>query len=124
MYYEECDTCPVTTNSPAITFTNGPADLATNTTASGIFSNFNFDANYRLVIVGSDRAGNRGAFSDTVDVQTVNFIVTQGLTRVSTVSAVTSNQVESRGWRRRARCTTCSTPTHRASPARFPTPGS
>jgi hypothetical protein len=93
VYYEECDTCPVTTNSPAITFTNGPADLATNTTASGIFSNFNFDSNYRLVIVGSDRAGNRGAFSDTVDVQTVNFIVTQGLTRVST-SAATSNQVE------------------------------
>jgi hypothetical protein len=56
-----------------------------------VFSNFNFDAIYSLVIAGADRAGNLGPLSDTVTVETINFIVTQGLSKVT---AVVTGEVE------------------------------
>ncbi|HMP76149.1 MAG TPA: autotransporter-associated beta strand repeat-containing protein [Kiritimatiellia bacterium] len=70
----------VTTN--IITATNGPLNLATNTTASLVISNLNFDSFYRIKIAGRDRAGNIGPFM-TVTGLTVNFQVTQGLARTS-----------------------------------------
>ncbi len=75
-----------------ITSANGPGDLATNVTGSVILSNLNFDSTFRVRIAGRDHAGNVGPFS-VVTNQTVNFVVTQGLTRV-TSAASTSNQVE------------------------------
>lgn len=85
VFYEECVSCPVTTNSPRIVYTNGPATLATNTTVTAVLSNFTFDATYRLVIAGIDRAGNLGPLSDTTEVTTINFVVTQGLSRATTI---------------------------------------
>ncbi len=84
IYYENCETCDVTTNSPSLVYTNGPLDLNTNTTSSAVVSNLLFNEFYRFVIAGIDRAGNTGPLSSTVTVETLNFQVTQGVARVST----------------------------------------
>ncbi len=93
LFYEECTNCPVTTNSTRLDFTDGLTALNTNTTGAIVLSNLNYDAGYSVVIAGLDSAGNLGPLSATATVETVNFVVTQGLTRAVTPAA-TSNQVE------------------------------
>jgi autotransporter-associated beta strand protein len=70
----------VTTNDASVSFTNaGYGALNTNTATTIMLTNLEFDTTYRFVIAGQDRAGNLGPLSDTTEVTTLSFIVTQGL---------------------------------------------
>lgn len=68
-------------NTTVITRLNGPANLGSNNTSSIVISNLNFDAFHRIRIAARDKAGNIGP-EVVVTGLTVNFQVTQGISRV------------------------------------------
>ena len=75
-----------TTNSPAVTFTNGPAALTNITTTGLALTNLSFDTEVRLAVASRDTLGRLGPLSAVVTQQTAGFALTQGL--VAAESAV------------------------------------